>query len=132
MEVEDAEETVRQRNMPTGSGSEATALPPSNSRDAGDKAGDSAKIPVLAWNTVLNLLADAEPATAGGVAGVLVILVLTVFGRLGSLIVGILGGLLLHASFEKKRGGNDIPWTQRFTSDQSSEEKIPPREVCHL
>jgi hypothetical protein len=131
MEVEDAEETARQRNMLTGSDSEATALPPSSTRGAGDRAGDSAKIPVLAWNTVVNLLADAEPATAGGVAGVLVILVLTVFGRLGFVIVGILGGLLLHASFEK-RGANDIPWTQRYTGNQSSEEKIPPREVCHI
>jgi len=136
MEVEDAEETTRPRDdmlttgvmdSQDGPNSEAPAL-----SSEGDDAANGPKILLLAWNTAVNVLADAEPATAAGVAGLFVILVLVIFGRIGSLLVGILGGLLLHASFEKKRGGIGIPWSQRFASDQVSDEKIAPREVCEL
>ena len=58
---------------------------------------------ILAWTSVIQVLADAEPLTAAGVGGLLLIIVLSIFGRLGSLIVGVLAGLLLHASFEKRR-----------------------------
>src|SRR5438046_10674754 len=58
---------------------------------------------ILAWTSVIQVLADAEPLTAAGVGGLLLIIVLSIFGRLGSLIVGVLAGLLLHASFELRR-----------------------------
>jgi len=97
---------------------------------AGEKVGDNAKVPLLAWNAVVNLLADADPMTAAVVVGVLVILVLTMFGRVGSLFIGLLGGLLLHASFEKKRHNDDFKWSPRFTSEQTlGEETLPSRDV---
>ena len=133
MEVEGAEETTRPRDdMLTTGVMDNQDGPNSEAPSEGDDAANGPKIPLLAWNTVVNVLADAEPATAAGVAGLFVILVLVIFGRIGSLLVGILGGLLLHASFEKKRGGIDIPWSQRFASDQVSDEKIAPKEVCEL
>ena len=133
MEVEGAEETTRPRDdMLTTGVMDNQDGPNSEAPSEGDDAPNGPKIPLLAWNTVVNVLADAEPATAAGVAGLFVILVLVIFGRIGSLLVGILGGLLLHASFEKKRGGIDIPWSQRFASDQVSDEKIAPKEVCEL
>ena len=58
---------------------------------------------ILAWTSIIQVLADVEPLTAAGVGGLLLIIVLSIFGRLGSLIIGVLAGLLLHASFEKRR-----------------------------
>ena len=100
--------------------SEVTTLLPA---DAGQKVSDNAKVPILAWNAVINLFADADPMTAAVVVGVLVILVLTIFGRVGSLFIGLLGGLLLRASFEKKRHSDDFKWSPRFKSEQASGEK---------
>jgi hypothetical protein len=60
-------------------------------------------IPLLAWNSIIKVVADAEPIHAAGVAGLLVIFILSIFGRIGSLIVGVLAGLLLHASLERRR-----------------------------
>ena len=60
-------------------------------------------VPLLAWNSIIKVVADAEPIHAAGVAGLLVIFILSIFGRIGSLIVGVLAGLLLHASLERRR-----------------------------
>lgn len=107
--------------------SEVTTLSPA---DAGQNVGENAKVPILAWNIVVNLLADADPMTAAAVVGVLIILVLTIFGKVGSLFIGLLGGLLLQASFEKKRHNDDFKWSPRLTSEQASvKETSPSREV---
>lgn len=131
MDVEDAEEKSQVRDMAASGDvkildSEVTTLSPA---DANNCDVDDAKRPILAWNTVVNLLADAEPRKAAGVAGILVILVLTIFGRVGSLVVGLLGGLLLHASLEKKRGSNNFSWLSKYTDEQTSDKKTVPREV---
>ena len=63
----------------------------------------------LAWNSIIKVLADAEPIHAAGVVGLLLILTLSVFGRVGSLIVGVLAGLLLHASLERQRDNVRLP-----------------------
>ena len=113
MDAEDAGENSQVRDMAASGDakildSEVTTLLPAH---AGEKVGDNAKVPLLAWNAVVNILADADPMTTAVVVGVLVILVLTMFGRVGSLFIGLLGGLLLHASFEKKRHNDDFKWS---------------------
>jgi hypothetical protein len=133
MDVEDAEEKSQVRDMAASGDvkildSKVTTLSPADA----DDCDDNAKPSVLAWNTVVNLLADAEPMRAAGVAGILVILVLTIFGRVGSLVVGLLGGLLLHASLEKKRGGNNFSWLSKYTDEQTSDKKTVPREVLPI
>ena len=60
-------------------------------------------VPLLAWNSIIKVVAEAEPIHAAGVAGLLVIFILSIFGRIGSLILGVLAGLLLHASLERRR-----------------------------
>lgn len=74
-----------------------------NAEPLGPSAEGGLNQSILAWASVIQVLADAEPVTAAGIGGVLVIIVLSVFGRIGSLIVGVLAGLLLHASIEKRR-----------------------------
>ena len=82
---------------------------------------------ILAWASVIQVLADAEPVTAAGVGGVLVIIVLSVFGRIGSLIVGVLAGLLLHASIEKRR--DSAPAYRELSQFPPEAESILDREV---
>jgi hypothetical protein len=86
-------------------------------------------VPLLAWNSVVKLVADAEPIHAAGVAGLLVILVLSIFGRIGSLIVGVLAGLLLHASFERQRDNVKL---QDVTDKLAVPESAARREVPAL
>jgi len=83
--------------------------------------------PVQAWNSVASFLAEVEPVTAAGVAGVLVIFVLVIFGRIGALVVGFLGGALLHASIDKKK--EEAHWKERFTTELTKPEVSKPREV---
>lgn len=54
------------------------------------------------WDTVVRVLADADPLRAGGAAGLVVIVLLFVFGRFGSLVLGLVIGLLLHAAIERR------------------------------
>ena len=56
---------------------------------------------LVTWDSIARTLADVQPIPAAGALLLLVIIVLSLFGRLGSLIVGILAGLLLHASLDK-------------------------------
>jgi hypothetical protein len=91
---------------------------PSNDGDA--------KNPILAWASLIRVFADAEPTTAASAAGVLILIVLFVFGRVGSLIVGVLAGLLLHASFEKAQ--ITIPSRELFRLPPESERAVD-REV---
>ena len=59
------------------------------------------------WDTVVKVLADADPLRAGGAGGLVVIILLFVFGRFGSLVLGLVIGLLLHAAIER-RGSHAI------------------------
>jgi len=86
----------------------------------------SSHVPLLAWNSIIKLVADAEPIHAAGVAGLLVIFVLSIFGRIGSLIVGVLAGLLLHASLERRR---DNVHLQDLTGNFPIPESATQREV---
>ena len=92
-----------------------------------ESAGPSSNdVPLLAWNSVINLVADAEPIHAAGVAGLLVILLVSIFGRIGSLAVGVLAGLLLHASLERRR---DNVRLQDLTDKFRIPDSIIQREV---
>src|SRR5579859_2329076 len=71
---------------------------------------------LLAWDSMVKVLADADPVMAAGIAGGVALLVLVIFGRIGSLIVGLLGGLLLHASIERRR--DDATWREKFNKSQ--------------
>lgn len=82
--------------------------------------------PLLAWNSIVKLVADAEPIHAAGVAGLLVIFLLSIFGRIGSLVVGVLAGLLLQSSFERRR---DNVRTQDLTDKFPIRESATQREV---
>jgi hypothetical protein len=88
----------------------------------------ASNVPLLAWSSILKTLADAEPVTAAGVGGVIVILVLWIFGRVGSLIVGVLAGVLLHASLERK--GDDRA-RHTFVRESSPQEVKVQQEVIH-
>jgi hypothetical protein len=85
---------------------------------------------ILAWASVIQVLAEVEPVTAAGVGGVLVIIVLSIFGRIGSLIVGVLAGLLLHASIEKRR--DSAPSYRELSQFPSEAEPILDREAYLL
>jgi hypothetical protein len=78
----------------------------------------SSNAPILAWDSVIRILADADPISAAAIAGVVMVIILTVFGRVGSLVVGVLAGLLLHATIEK-RNAHD-PW-QRLSNYTETE-----------
>ena len=97
-----------------------TDLPRLSSEDSLNKS-------ILAWASVIQVLADAEPVTAAGVGGVLVIIVLSVFGKIGSLIIGVLAGLLLHASIEKRR--DSAPAYRELLQFPPAAESILDREV---
>jgi len=86
-------------------------------------------VPLLAWNSIVKVVADAEPIHAAGVAGLLVILILSIFGRIGSLIVGVLAGLLLHASVERRR---DNVHLHDLTDKLVVPESAAQREVLDL
>jgi hypothetical protein len=88
---------------------------------------DHTNAPIVAWESAARILADIEPIPAAGAAGVLIIIVLSVFGRLGSLIVGVLAGLLLHASLERRRESS-TPWQE--LSRYPSNTDVAAREVC--
>ena len=64
--------------------------------------------PLLTLSSVLNFFADAELHTVAGIGGLIVVIVLTIFGRIGSLIVGVLAGLLIHASLEKRQENKEL------------------------
>jgi hypothetical protein len=86
-------------------------------------------VPLLAWNSIIKVVADAEPIHAAGVAGLLVILILSIFGRIGSLIVGVLAGLLLHATLERRR---DNVRLHDLTDKLAVPESAAQREVLVL
>ena len=75
---------------------------------------------------MVKFLADLEPVPAAGIAGIIVILVLAIFGNIGALVVGLLGGALLHASIEKKK--EQTSWKDRFSAELVPVE-AKPREV---
>jgi hypothetical protein len=100
-----------------------------NSAPSQSPSAGGANASILAWTSVIRFFADAEPVTAAGVAGLLVIVILFLFGRIGSLIVGVLAGLLIHASLEKQR--ENISWWQ-LKGFFSEAELVPQREVYHL
>ena len=80
------------------------------------------------WSSIVRIFAEAEPTTAAGAGGLLIVILLSVFGRIGSLIVGVIAGLLLHASLEKRR---DDVVLQEITSRYPLEKEFPiQREVC--
>lgn len=80
----------------------------------------------VTWSALVKFLADLEPVPAAGIAGIIVILVLTIFGNIGALVVGLLGGALLHASIEKKK--EETSWKDRFSAELVPVE-AKPREV---
>lgn len=84
---------------------------------------------ILSWASAVRILADAEPVTAAGVASLLVIVILFLFGRIGSLVIGVLAGLLIHAGLEKQRENVSL-W--QLTSGSSHAELVPQREVYRL
>lgn len=69
---------------------------------------ENVSTPLLTVESTIKFLADIEPHTAAGIGGLIVIIVLTIFGRIGSLIVGLLAGLLIHASLERRRGSIEL------------------------
>jgi hypothetical protein len=91
---------------------------------------EASNVPLFAWSSIIKTLADAEPVAAAGIVGVVVILVLWVFGRVGSLIVGVLGGVLLHASLDKRR--DVVTGLHNFLRDTPPEEVKIEREVIHV
>jgi hypothetical protein len=120
--------------------SEALQFEKTHSPDGGDNEKSIAELPVSStevdtttpdplWTSIIRLLADAEPRTAAGVAGVLVVIVLFVFGRVGSLIVGVFTGLLLHASLEKRQVTTPSREIFQFHPEK---EHLPDREVGAL
>ena len=69
---------------------------------------ESVLTPLLTVESTIKFLADVEPHTAAGIGGLMIIIVLAIFGRIGSLIVGLLAGLLIHASLERRRGNIEV------------------------
>jgi hypothetical protein len=117
--------------------------PETTKQDAQDKAKETSDVqpaveasnaPLLSWNAVVRALADIEAKPAAAIAAVAVVLVLSLFGRVGSLVVGLLGGLLIHAAIERKRDAVQYRTTGRdlaFAPDSESavvhaQEVIPP------
>jgi hypothetical protein len=87
-------------------------------------------VPLLAWNSIIKTLADVEPVMAAGIVSVVVILVLWIFGRAGSLIVGVLGGVLLHASLDRRR--DVVTGQHNFLRDTPPEAVTIEREVIRV
>jgi hypothetical protein len=76
---------------------------------------DGETAPTLAWNALVGFLAEVEPVPAAGIGGIVIIIVLAIFGSIGALVVGFIGGALLHASIERRREHTD--WTFKFKAD---------------
>jgi hypothetical protein len=97
---------------------------------AGDGLGLSnesdASASVVAWESVIRVVADAEPVPAAGAAGVIILIVLALFGRFGGLVIGVITGLLLHAGLEKRR---EMTLLHQAPSTTFSGKEIIPREV---
>jgi hypothetical protein len=83
--------------------------------------------PILDWTSIIRVLSDVEPVTAAGVSGLLAIIILSVFGRIGCLVVGLLGGLLLHASIEKRR--DHSAWKEQFNREYDDKPAISREAV---
>jgi len=108
---------------------------PDNEQDETEKvplpAEHSSTAPVLAWNSLVAFLADVEPIPAAGIAGIIVIFVLTIFGSIGALVVGFLGGALLHASVDKRK--EEASWKDRLRSHLlRSETEVPKQREVKL
>jgi hypothetical protein len=113
-----------------------TDTPDPAKEDVQDKTSETSAAPrlledssvplVTAGSAVVRLLADIEPTPAAGIAAVAVIIILSLFGRVGSLVIGLLVGLLLHAAIERRR--DTIQWHPhaQLPSDSSA---VPVREV---
>jgi hypothetical protein len=89
--------------------------------------------PILEWTSVTRVLSEIEPVPAAGVSGLLAILIVSVFGRIGCLVVGLVGGLLLHASIEKRRDYSS--WKEQFSREYddkptTSQEAVYPCVLC--
>jgi hypothetical protein len=101
---------------------------------------EATNAPLLTWNAVVRVLADIEAKPAAAIAAVAVVLVLSLFGRVGSLVVGLLGGLLIHAATERKRDAIQYRTRERelaFAPESESvvlhaREAIPPLLYCML
>jgi len=74
---------------------------------------------LLTWTAAVRLLADLEAAPAAIIAAVAVVIVLSLFGRVGSLVMGLVCGLLIHAAIERKRDTIQWPARASFTPDAS-------------
>ena len=83
--------------------------------------------PLLTLNSILRLLADIEAKPAAGIAAVAAVLVLSLFGRVGSLVIGLLAGLLIHAAIERRR--ETIQWHTRAAFTPEPLSVIHAREV---
>jgi hypothetical protein len=87
-----------------------------------------------AWTSVIRILTDVEPTMAAGAAGILAIVVISVFGRIGCLVVGVLGGLLLHASIDKRKDYS--AWKEPFNRHSAdaifdnSRQDVYPYSYC--
>jgi hypothetical protein len=85
--------------------------------------------PILEWTSVMKVLSEIEPIPAAGVSGLLAILIVSVFGRIGCLVVGLLGGLLLHASIEKRKDYS--AWKEHFRREYD-DKPTTSREAVYL
>jgi len=82
---------------------------------------------ILTWTAIVRLLADLEAAPAAIIAAVAVVIVLSLFGRVGSLVIGLLAGLLIYAAIERRRDTIQWPGRGQFAPEASS--PVPVREV---
>ena len=88
---------------------------------------------ILTWTAAVRLLADLEAAPAAVIAAVAVVIILSLFGRVGSLVMGLLSGLLIHAAIERRRDTIQWPGRASFTPDASPVHvrEVPPSPFFH-
>jgi len=88
---------------------------------------------ILSWESAIAYFANAEPLPAAGIAGVIVIFLVSVFGNIGALVVGSIAGALLHASIDRRKLVEHESWKKerltiadRLEPESSEQQTVYP------